>query len=61
MTELRKNDTAIASNSAIDMAQLQESAKKTAKKIISKILFYVPAAIIFALIALYYIQLSHMA
>ncbi len=31
------------------------------KKVLSKILTYVPAVIIFGLIALYYIQLSHMA
>lgn len=59
MTELGKST--ISQEPAIDVAELKSSAKRTAKKVISKILFYLPAAIIFGLIALYYIQLSHMA
>lgn len=31
------------------------------KKILKKVAIYIPALIIFGLIALYYIQLSHMA
>ena len=41
--------------------EASDAAKKSAKKIVAKVLTYVPAAIIFGLIALYYIQLSHMA
>lgn len=35
--------------------------KKTLKKVLGKVLTVIPAIIIFGLIALYYIQLSHMA
>ena len=38
-----------------------DEAKQTAKKIVKTALMYVPALIIFGLLALYYIQLSHMA
>lgn len=57
MTELtRKN------NYAQDRAAQQaEAAGKALKKVAAKVLTYVPAVIIFGLIALYYIQLSNMA
>lgn len=37
-----------------------EAVKQSAKNIIGKVLIYVPSVIIFGLIALYYIQLSHL-
>lgn len=46
-------DTAVA---APDVRPLKERAIRLAKKIS----LFIPAAIVFALIALYYIQLSHM-
>lgn len=61
MTELKKNEPTLVPGAMLDPAELRESAKKTARKVILKVLTYVPAAIIFGLIALYYIQLSHMA
>ena len=57
MTELtRKNSYA-----QDRMAEQAAEAKRTLKKVAAKILTYVPAVIIFGLIALYYIQLSHIA
>ena len=41
---------------AAPMPSLKEKAVRLAKKIA----LYIPAALIFALIALYYVQLSHM-
>lgn len=38
-----------------------DEAKQTAKKILNRVLMFVPALVIFGLFALYYIQLSHMA
>lgn len=62
MSELRKKEPAIIPEpNELDPEELKVSAEKTAKKVIGKILTYVPAVIIFGLIALYYIQLSHMA
>lgn len=46
-------DTAVATP---DVRPLKEKAIRLAKKIS----LFIPAAIVFALIALYYIQLSHM-
>ena len=62
MSELRKKEpTIIPETNELDPAELKAAAGRTAKKVIAKILTYVPAVIIFGLIALYYIQLSHMA
>ena len=62
MSELRKKEPAIIPEpNELNPEELKASAEKTAKKVIGKILTYVPAVIIFGLIALYYIQLSHMA
>lgn len=62
MSELRKKEpTIIPEPNELNTEELKASAEKTAKKVIGKILTYVPAVIIFGLIALYYIQLSHMA
>ena len=61
MSELRKNPERLVPETDLDPRELKESARKTAKKVIATILTYVPAVIIFGLIALYYIQLSHMA
>lgn len=58
MTELTRNKSNYAQDRAAEQA---EAAKKAVKKAIAKVLTYVPAVIIFGLIALYYIQLSHMA
>ena len=59
MTELKKTHNLVP-EFPVDTAELQKSAKKTTRKVIAKILTYVPAVIIFGLITLYYIQLSHM-
>lgn len=61
MSELRKKTETLVPEVELDPAELKESAKKTTRKVITTILTYVPAVIIFGLIALYYIQLSHMA
>ncbi len=61
MSELRKKPETLVPEVELDPAELKESAKKTTRKVITTILTYVPAIIIFGLIALYYIQLSHMA
>ena len=62
MTELKKNNNTgnITPDFPVDTDKVKRSAQKTAKKVITTILTYLPAAIIFGLIALYYIQLSHM-
>lgn len=57
MTELTRKKSYAQDRMAAEAA----AAKKTMKKAIAKVLTYVPAVIIFGLIALYYIQLSHMA
>ena len=62
MTELRKKkEPEIIPETTLDPEELKASARKTSRKVITKILTYVPAVIIFGLIALYYIQLSHLA
>lgn len=63
MTELKKNqntNTNVVPEFPVDPTELQKGAKKTLKQVAAKVLTYVPAVIIFGLIALYYIQLSHM-
>lgn len=62
MTELKNNKGLNNNipNFPVDLVEAQKAAKKTAKRVIAKVLTYVPAVIIFGLIALYYIQLSHM-
>ena len=41
-------------------AETMPSLKERAVRLGKKIALYIPAAVVFALIALYYIQLSHM-
>ncbi len=60
MTELKNTKKSLTPDFPVDTAKMGRAAKKSARKVLTTVLTYVPAVIIFGLIALYYIQLSRM-
>ena len=61
MTELKNLEPVCTPAPATAPVDRAEELSKTIKKVAGRVLKYVPGLIIFGLIALYYISLSHLA